>query len=217
MQEIRKLGPNAFRVLLSCAVFGILVVNIILVRQNRRLKSPEFTQIRAGQHLMNLAAATLDGNIESIGLPTVASPRLVIFTFSPNCRFCQETQPVWAELSRDLRARGIDALWVSRDTVTATRAYSENIRMPLSNVVADPPNRTFVQLGLQAVPNTIVVGPGGLVEKVWSGALDRETAPAVFSYFGIHQDPARSAGASAQANQSGPSKCCAVSAQRSTQ
>ena len=218
MPDIRKLQSNAFRALLSCVVVGLLIENVILVRQNRRLKSPELTeQVRPGEHLVNLAAVGLDGRIQPIALPTTAAQRLVIFTFSPDCHFCQATQPIWTQLSKSLRQRGVAALWVSRDSVEVTREYCERLQIPLSNVMADPPSRSFVQLGLQAVPSTIVVGPGGLIEKVWSGALDRDSSQAVFSYFGISQASAHLTGAGPDFKQSASAKCCDVSAPKTSQ
>jgi len=49
--------------------------------------------------------------------------------------------------------------------------------------VADPPYRTYVQLALKAVPNTVVVRNDGTVEKVWTGLLDGTRWSEVFAYF----------------------------------
>lgn len=213
MRDIRKLGTSAFYGLVACLVVGILVENVILMRQNHKLKSPDLAeQVRAGQRLQNLSAVSLDGRIQPIVLPTTASERLVIFTFSPTCPFCQRTQPIWAELSKGLRQRGIDVLWVSRDPAPMTKGYCEQTQIPLSSVLADPPNRSYVQLGLQAVPNTIVIGSGGVVEKVWSGALDGGASRAVFSYFGISQGSVVSNGR-ASGKEFTSSKCCKVQVQ----
>jgi hypothetical protein len=54
----------------------------------------------------------------------------------------------------------------------------------LSDTLADPPYRTFAQLGLARVPNTVLVGPEGRVEKVWVGRLDQAGWNAMFAYFG---------------------------------
>lgn len=183
MEGIRKFASVAFRILLSCVVIGILIENIILVRQNGLLKSGILIErVSAGQHLKNLSGIALDGRIQPIKLPTMTSQRLVIFTFTSGCEFCGEVQPVWAELAKDLRQGGISVLWVSGDPVDATKDYCERALIPLSDVVADPPNRTWLQLGLRAVPTTIVVGSGGVVERVWSGVITTSSLSQIRDY-----------------------------------
>lgn len=172
MQTGRKLWSGAFRVLVSSLVVGILVENVILVRQNGRLRSGEFIdRVSVGQRLMNLAGVTLDGKLQPISLPTSSSRGLVIFTFAPGCPYCRETQPAWAELSNSLREHGISTVWVSRDSVASTKEYCEDTHIPASDVLADPPHLTYVQLGLHAVPTTVWVGADGVVERVWPGNL----------------------------------------------
>lgn len=195
-------------------VIGIFIENVILVRQNRKLKSPLVAQVHEGQRFVNLAGVALDGKVKAIGLPTAITPELVIFTFSPGCPFCQKTQPIWAELAKDLRQRGINVLWVSRDAVEPTRDYCKYLEIPLANVIAAPPSSTFNQLGLQAVPDTIVVGSGGVVKRVWSGSLDRDASRAVFSYFGISQVSVPWTGVGTGSREATSAKCCEVPAQK---
>ena len=183
MRDIRKLGSTAFQGLLWCAAIAVLVQNLILSRQNARLKAgllPD--EISTGRHLVNLGGSALDGTFQSIDLPPDRAAPLVIVTFSPGCRFCQATEPTWAELSREVKQRGERMIWVSRDQIEPTREYCEKMQIPLSDVLADPPHRTFSQLSLEAVPNTIIVGAGGAVEKVWSGSLDAGTLPTIRAY-----------------------------------
>lgn len=211
MRDIRKFGSSAFYAVVAALVVGILIENAVLLRQNRTLKSPEIDEVHAGQRFVNLSGVALDGKVQSIALPVEASQHLVIFTFSPGCPFCQKSQPFWAELAKDLRQRGVKVLWVSRDPVAVTNEYCRRVQIPVSNVVADPPNSTFKQLGLQAVPDTIVVGPGGMVEKVWTGAVDSDKSATVFGYFGISYDSARSTGLATDVTDRGSAACCSVS------
>lgn len=217
MPDIRKIGSTAFYVLVALLVVGILVENVILMGQNRRLKSPDLAdQVQVGQRLQNLSAVDLNGIIRPIALPAMASERMVIFTFSPECPFCQRTQPIWEELAKGLQQRGVNVLWVSRDGVDLTRVYCERTQIPLSQVLADPPNRSFAQLGLRGVPDTIVIGQGGVVQKVWSGALDGGGSRGVFSYFGISRSTMPSVGA-ASPEKSATGTCCEVSAKNSSE
>jgi hypothetical protein len=87
-------------------------------------------------------------------------------------------------LASALERKGVRVLWVSRDPIEITRDYCSKSGISLSDVLADPPYRTFAQLGLARVPNTVLVGTEGRVEKVWVGRLDQAGWNAMFAYFG---------------------------------
>ena len=107
-----------------------------------------------------LAGLNLDGRSEPISLPSAGS-KLVIITFSPGCPACQANQEGWMKLANALEQRGIRVLWISRDRIDITRDYCLKHGIPVSDTVADPPYRTYVQLGLARVPNTLLIGAGG--------------------------------------------------------
>ena len=69
--------------------------------------------------------------------------------------------------------------------IVLTREYCGAQGIPYGDVLADPPEATYEQLGLRVVPRTIVVGPGGIVEKVWSGQLDASEWNEIFSFFSL--------------------------------
>ena len=96
-------------------------------------------------------------------------------------------------LASKLEQKGVRVLWVSRDPVEITRDYCLKHGIRLSDTLADPPYRTFAQLGLARVPNTVLVGAEGRVEKVWAGRLDQAAWNTMFTYFGEREGmaPAR--------------------------
>lgn len=182
--NFRRITGSAVQGLLWCAAVGVLFQNAILLRQNRQLKQVrQPDEISAGEHLTNLAGIGLDGMLEPISLPTESSPRMLIITFSPGCPACQASQSTWMGLARVLRPRGWRVLWVSRDPIGLTSDYAKQEDIPTSNIVADPPHRTYMELSLEAVPNTVVVGPGGIVVKVWRGELAPEKLDEISAYF----------------------------------
>ena len=98
------------------------------------------------------------------------------------------------KLAGALEQKGVPVLWVSRDPLELTRNYCMKHCIRPSDVVADPPYRTYLQLGLARVPNTLLVRADGTVEKVWAGRLDQTSWNALFAYFGEHigtDSPAR--------------------------
>jgi peroxiredoxin len=178
---------KAMEILLWLAALGVLAENIILFQQNRRLSEALAPQIAAGTQLQMLSGLSLDGHQEPVSLPSAAS-KLLIITFSPGCPACQANQDGWMRLASTLEQKGVRVLWVSRDPIEITRDYCTKHGIPLSDTLADPPYRTFAQLGLARVPNTVLVGAEGRVEKVWAGRLEQAGWNTMFAYFGERQE-----------------------------
>jgi peroxiredoxin len=184
---------KVMEILLWLAGLGVLAENVFLFRQNRRLSEALAPQITAGTQLQMLAGITLDGRLERVTLPA-ADSKLLIITFSPACPACQANQDGWTRLASTLEQKGVRVLWVSRDPIEITRDYCAKHGIRLFDTLADPPNRTFAQLGLARVPNTLLVGAEGRVEKVWAGRLDQAGWNTMFTYFGEREgmaSPAR--------------------------
>jgi peroxiredoxin len=168
---------------------GVLAENIFLFLQNRRLSDALAPQITAGTQLRMLAGVALEGHLEAVALPAAGS-KLLVITFSPGCPACQANQEGWTKLASALKQEGVRVLWVSRDPIEVTRDYCVKHGIPLSDMLADPPYRTFAQLGLARVPNTLLVGAAGRVEKVWAGRQDQAGWDSIFAYFGERQEAA---------------------------
>jgi peroxiredoxin len=184
---------KVMEIFLWVVALGVLAENIFLFLQNRRLNDALAPQISAGAQLQMLSGLALDGRLQPLALPPAES-KLLIITFSPGCPACQANQEEWMQLASALEQKRIRVLWVSRDPIEITRDYCAKHGIPLSDVLADPPHRTFAQLGLARVPNTLLVGPDGRVEKVWAGRLDKAGWTTMFTYFGEREgmaSPAR--------------------------
>jgi len=176
-------------IFLWLVALGVLAENVFLFLQNRRLSDALAPQITAGAQLQMLSGLALDGRPQQVTLPESGS-NLLIITFSPGCPACQANQDGWKKLANTLELKGVRVLWVSRDPIEITRDYCSKHCIPLSDVLADPPYRTFAQLGLVRVPNTVLVGAEGRVEKVWAGRLDHAGWNTMFAYFGERQETA---------------------------
>jgi peroxiredoxin len=171
-------------ILLSVLVAAVLIENVALVRQNRRLHEAIAPQVAAGVQLQAISASTLDGHLETMAVP-ITSSKLLIITFSPGCPACRDNQEEWLKLANTLETGGIRTLWISRDSVEVTRDYCLKHSVPLQNVRADPTHRTYLQLGLARVPNTILLGTGGQIQRVWAGRLDSAGWNAVRAYLSV--------------------------------
>ena len=189
-------------IFLWLVALGVLGENIFLFLQNRRLSEALAPQITAGARFEKLAGLALDGRFQPVVLPPTDS-KLLIITFSPACPACQANQEGWMRLASTLEQRGVRVLWVSRDSIEITRDYCLKHGIRVTDTLADPPYRTFAQLGLARVPNTLLVGAEGRVEKVWAGRLDQAGWDTLFAYFGEHQETASPLQSQVGANPSG--------------
>lgn len=187
------LGKSRFNrvmeILLWLAGLGVLAENVFLFLQNRHLSEALAPQITAGTQLKMLSGVALNGHLEPVTLPS-ANSKLLVITFSPSCPACQANQEGWMKLSGALQQEGIRVLWLSREPVEITRDYCMKHGISLSDTLADPPHRTYVQLGLARVPNTVLVGADGTVEKVWAGRLNQAGWNTIFGYFGEREEMA---------------------------
>ena len=193
---------KAIEILLWVVAVGVLAENVVLFRQNRRLKEALAPQITAGTQLQMPSALAFDGHLQPVALPSTDS-KLLIITFSPGCPACQANLDGWKELASTLEQKGVRVLWVSRDPIEITTDYCTKHGIHLTDTLADPPYRTFVQLGLARVPNTLLVGANGTVEKVWPGRLDQAGWNTMFAYFGERQQTASPLQSQAGANPAG--------------
>jgi peroxiredoxin len=173
---------KVIEILLLLAGLGVLAENIFLFLQNRRLNEALAPQLTEGMQLEMLTGIAFDGRLEPVTLPAEGS-KLLIITFSPGCPACQANQDGWMRLTGVLKQKNVRVLWVSRDSIEVTRDYCAKHGIRPSETLADPPNRTFAQLGLARVPNTLLVGAKGRVEKVWAGRLDQAGWNTMFAFF----------------------------------
>src|SRR6266568_8882040 len=206
---------KVMEMLLWLAGLGVLAENIFLFQQNRRLNDALAPQISAGTQLQMLSGVALDGRQKRVALPAPGA-KLLILTFSPGCPACQANQDGWMRLASAIEQKGVRVLWVSRDPLEITRDYCVKHGIRLSDTLAEPPYRTFAQLGLARVPNTLLVGADGRVEKVWAGRLDQAGWNTMFNYFGERQEAASPLQSQVGANPTGcgselpqtPAKSC---------
>jgi peroxiredoxin len=195
-----SLARNVLPVLIACAAVALLVQNFIVLRENRDLRSRQSLPfIVEGARVRELAGLSLDGAARRVALPVLGS-RLLVIAYSPGCPFCRANQSGWMSLERQLKQRGWNVIWLSRDPIEPTRDYCLKVGIPESEVLAEPSFRTYYQFGLEAVPNTMVVGPGGTVEKLWSGELRKDSWLRLSEYFGLGGITSQSRGRASDAS-----------------
>jgi hypothetical protein len=187
------LGPTlrkSLNFVLPLLVVALIADNIILMRQNYRLKTelplPSALIVHREAPLRNIGGVGLDGKFHTVEMPRSAAEHLLVFTFAPQCPECLLSEPLDATLSAQAKKLGWRTLWISRGDPEETRAFCNASGIPLDETLVNPPYATYVRLGLAAVPQVVAVGENGKVEEVWLGRLTPESAKSAAQFLSDH-------------------------------
>lgn len=176
--------------LLPLLVIALIAENIILLRQNHRLKTelplPSALAVHREQPLRDIGGVGFDGRFHTVEMPRSAAEHLLVFTFAPRCPECILSKSLDAELSAQAKRLGWRTVWISRGNPEETRAFCNASGIPLEETLVNPPYATYLRLGLAAVPQLVAVGEKGKVDEVWLGRLTPETAKSAAQFLSDH-------------------------------
>jgi hypothetical protein len=154
-----------------------LLVNVLLVQQNKKLKvlagrPDRALEARPGTALPALEGFDSNGNKHSISYGQ--DPRkTVLLVLSPRCQACEENRPNWEALISGLDQRSFRLAAVSLQSEGAKdyMSWLGSDKIPLLAEI-DPKHKVAYNLAL--TPQIILIDPDGKVEKVWTGVLRGE-------------------------------------------
>lgn len=176
--------------LLALLVVALIAENIILLRQNHRLKTelplPSALVVHREEPLHDIGGIGFDGRFHTVDMPRSAAEHLLVFTFSPRCPECTVSEPLDAALSAQAKKLGWRTVWISRGSPEETRAFCSASGIPLEETLVNPPYPTYLRLGLAAVPQLVAVGEHGKVDEVWLGRLTPESAKSAAQFLSDH-------------------------------
>src|SRR5437588_2440290 len=104
--------------ILPLLVVALIAENIILLRQNHRLKTelplPSALVVHRQEPLHDIGGVGFDGRFHTIEMPRSAAERLLVFTFAPRCPECVLSKSFDAALSAQAKKLGWRTVWISR-------------------------------------------------------------------------------------------------------
>lgn len=165
------------QLVVSLGLAAALVVILGLVDRIGDLRA-EYAKVRRrlvalheGAFVPPLRLATIGGDSVTLGEPAEAGRQLV-FVFNTRCPFCKATLPTWDSLADSVRRLDprIGVLGVAIDSVANVVDYVEQNHLDYPVV----PLLTMREIALYragAVPQTVVIGPGGRVRYAAVGQL----------------------------------------------
>lgn len=175
-------------ILLTVLILTLLVLNVILVTQNRNLRAAGSVGTRSialkeGTIVPALSGLGLDGN--KITLNYQNDPRkAVILILSPHCGYCTENMPNWQAIAQSLDRKlyRIMAVSITNDGVKEYIAQHSLSDVP---VIADVEPKSRVSYEMNVTPQTILIDSQGKVEKVWTGVLQQHERAEVEQSLGL--------------------------------
>ena len=160
-------------------VVALIAENVILIRQNHRLKTelplPSALAVHREEPLRDIGGVGFDGKFHIVEMPRSAAEHLLVFTFAPRCRECILSESLDASLSAQAKKLGWRTVWISRGNPEETRAFASANGIPVDETLVNPPYPTYLRLGLAAVPQRVAIGENGKIEEVWLGRLTADS------------------------------------------
>jgi peroxiredoxin len=186
------------------AIFGIYtalatVQIVFLTVQNRKLKNSialstvstnNFDGLKPGDTLTGFNTIDVINNNTRVAYDGSHS---LVFITSTRCQWCAKTLPIWKELADAARLRSIQTIGISTDGKGELGSYMKD--NALNFEVVNFPNAK-IQAAYKAfsTPQTLLVGQGGRVEKVWIGMPSETTKKEILDLLAQIQ-PTKSAAA----------------------
>jgi peroxiredoxin len=160
--------------LLAITVLTMMITNVALVRQNRVLKSSRSglergLDLHRGRAVPGFEGLDVAGNRIQVKY-NEDQRKTLLLVFSPGCRFCRENMGSWRAIVRALDPTRCRTIAVSLLT-PGTKEYLDEYGFIDFPVIAEMDPKARVEYNLTLSPQTIVIDPSGVVEKVWNGLL----------------------------------------------
>lgn len=173
--------PAAFRSaptwIFAALCVALSVSNVLLFRKVSALDAQlQFTEERLlraisvapGTTVPPLSGTDPSGRRVAFAYGTDAR-KTVMLVYSPRCKSCDAQWPVWREIVSKIDGTKFRVVAVDQTALT-TDAYLAAHRLRGLSVIARPDAATLRDYKLKATPQTVVIGPAGVVEAVWTGA-----------------------------------------------
>jgi peroxiredoxin len=175
-------------ILVLLLTLTLLILNVSLIIQNRRLRSLAALENRSivlkeGSIVPALSGLDLDG--QKISLNYQDDPRkAVMLVFSPRCGYCTENMPNWQSIAQNLDRKRYRILAVSI-TADGVKEYVTQHSLPDVPIIADVEPRSRVSYEMNVTPQTILIDSQGRVEKIWTGVIQPDERTEVEHSLGI--------------------------------
>jgi len=162
-------------------VIVLLIIEVVLLmQQNRELKSAvramtsgAMEPLRPGDSIQTVGFQTMDGRRGELSY-TDLGKKYLLFVLSTSCPHCEKNLELWSDLVAFDSNRRCNIVGLSVDELQATLDYAGEKHLPFSLVSVAVDTGFHRKYKISGVPETILVGGNGRVERTWLGELNSE-------------------------------------------
>jgi peroxiredoxin len=155
----------------------LVAVNMLLVQQNKTLKSQfgggdRSLELKIGKELPPMEGLGIDGEKAKFDYGRDARKTLLL-VFSPGCYACEQNMDNWRGMISGLDEDSYRVIAVSLKP-DGVKEYISKQDLPDIPVIAEVDPKVRVAYGLVVTPQTVLIGADGKAEKAWTGLLHEE-------------------------------------------
>jgi peroxiredoxin len=169
---------------------ALVALNVGLVVQNRTLKAAaaggggsRAIVLPPGKSVPALAG--LDSEGRQLVFDYGSDPRkTLLLVFSPRCPYCTKNMPNWNALTLGLDEKEFRVVAVST-VPDGVKEYAEKHGLNNIPVITTPDPKDKVAYEMNVTPQTVLIGPDGTVEKVWTGLIQGAERDDIQKYLGV--------------------------------
>ncbi len=167
--------------LISIMVIAFLIGEVVLLlKQNRDLRAeissfinPEMMEpLKPGDHVRPIKVQSLSGGTSELSY-TDPSKKYLLFVLSTTCPHCEKTFPLWRMIATNVKPELCSVVGISIHSFEETKKYVD-VNQPNFNIVVVADTSFKRVYKINGVPETILIGGNGVVEKTWIGELTTE-------------------------------------------
>ena len=182
---MKENGGNRFFTIVFAVLFLAMAVELVLlIRQNRELKRTvadlqarhasehdEVDSLQEGEVVAPLSLVDLEGQASEVGYDDPARDSLLLI-FSPDCPACQENMTGWRKLEQANAEQERGIYMISTAGEERTKQFVEEYDLDRPVLLAA--RNDLIGYKVAYIPTTMLIGPGGVVKRVWVGVLSEE-------------------------------------------
>jgi peroxiredoxin len=116
---------------------------------------------------------------------------ILLFVFGTRCQYCKRNLTAWESILPSAVGGNVKTAAISVDSLDATLKYIQENKLQFPVFVSADPSRFKRSNGIAFVPQTLLLGRDGKVEKVWPGVLADSTIAEVAIAISAHDTEKR--------------------------
>lgn len=177
-------GSRLFTIIFAVLFLAMAVELVLLIRQNRGLKQTiaelqarhasareEIPTLEEGETVEPLSLIDLDGKPANVGYDDPERDSLLLI-FSPDCPACKENMAGWKVVEQADVEQARKLYFISTAGEERTRQFVEEYALDRPVFLAGADALSGYKVAY--IPTTLLIGPGGVVKRVWVGVLSED-------------------------------------------